>query len=84
MNIISSSTKEMTTTITQGINSLREDALDKVFTRRKLFSKLESNQISPISNGDNVFCEMKPLNKQQIVKLLQSKDEIPVVTEDGV
>jgi Ca2+-transporting ATPase len=82
--MISGDAKETTTAIAQELNILSEDEVNCTFTGREFFSKSESEQTSLISSGNIVFCRTEPLDKQQIVKILQSMDEIPAMTGDGV
>ena len=83
--IISGDAKETTSAIAQELNIIRPDEKEsKVFNGKEFFRKPKSEQISLLSSGNLVFSRTEPKDKQQIVNMLQSLNEIPAMTGDGV
>lgn len=56
----------------------------KAFEGREFFQKSEEEQLTILKRGNIVFCRAEPADKQKLVKMLQSLDEIPAMTGDGV
>ena len=56
----------------------------KAYEGREFFQKPEAEQLELIKTGNMVFCRAEPADKQKLVKMLQSQDEIPAMTGDGV
>ena len=56
----------------------------KAYEGREFFQKQEAEQLELIKTGNMVFCRAEPADKQKLVKMLQSQDEIPAMTGDGV
>ena len=56
----------------------------KAYEGREFFEKPEAEQLELIKTGNMVFCRAEPADKQKLVKMLQSQDEIPAMTGDGV
>eukprot|EP00547_Thalassionema_nitzschioides_P004173 CAMPEP_0194213662 /NCGR_PEP_ID=MMETSP0156-20130528/14402_1 /TAXON_ID=33649 /ORGANISM="Thalassionema nitzschioides, Strain L26-B" /LENGTH=1041 /DNA_ID=CAMNT_0038941743 /DNA_START=244 /DNA_END=3369 /DNA_ORIENTATION=- len=56
----------------------------KAFEGREFFQKSEKEQLAILKSGNIVFCRAEPADKQKLVKMLQSLDEIPAMTGDGV
>ena len=56
----------------------------KAYEGREFFEKSEAEQLELIKTGNMVFCRAEPADKQKLVKMLQSQDEIPAMTGDGV
>ncbi len=83
--MISGDAKETTSAIAQELNIISKEEKDtKVFTAHDFFSKSELNQLSLLTRGNLVFCRTEPIDKQNIVKMLQSTNEITAMTGDGV
>jgi Ca2+-transporting ATPase len=56
----------------------------KAYEGREFFLKAEREQLEILREGNIVFCRAEPADKQKLVKMLQSLDEIPAMTGDGV
>ena len=56
----------------------------KAYEGRQFFEKPESEQLELLKTGNIVFCRAEPSDKQKLVKMLQSLDEISAMTGDGV
>ncbi|CAJ1961317.1 unnamed protein product [Cylindrotheca closterium] len=56
----------------------------KAFEGREFFSKPEEEQLEILKKDNIVFCRAEPADKQRLVKMLQSLNEIPAMTGDGV
>lgn len=56
----------------------------KAFEGREFFLKSEEEQLNLLKEDNIVFCRAEPADKQRLVKMLQSLDEIPAMTGDGV
>lgn len=61
----------------------QEDEL-KAYEGREFFKKKEKEQLDILREGNIVFCRAEPADKQRLVKMLQSLNEIPAMTGDGV
>mmetsp|Transcript_15708 Transcript_15708/g.34386 ORF Transcript_15708/g.34386 Transcript_15708/m.34386 type:complete len:1192 (-) Transcript_15708:127-3702(-) len=61
-----------------------DDCKLKAFEGREFFQKPEQEQLHILKTGNIVFCRAEPADKQKLVKMLQSLDEIPAMTGDGV
>lgn len=56
----------------------------KAFEGREFFQKPEHEQLRILKEDNIVFCRAEPADKQKLVKMLQSLNEIPAMTGDGV
>ena len=56
----------------------------KAFEGREFFEKPEYEQIDLLKTGNIVFCRAEPSDKQKLIKMLQSLNEISAMTGDGV
>jgi len=56
----------------------------KAFEGREFFVKPAHEQLDLLREGNLVFCRAEPSDKQQLVQMLQSLNEIPAMTGDGV
>jgi len=56
----------------------------KAFEGREFFLKSEEEQLEILKNDNIVFCRAEPADKQRLVQMLQSLNEIPAMTGDGV
>ena len=56
----------------------------KAFEGREFFLKSEDEQLHLLKEDNIVFCRAEPADKQKLVKMLQSLNEIPAMTGDGV
>jgi len=54
------------------------------FEGREFFALPESQQLEVLKTGNLVICRAEPADKQRLVKMLQSLNEIPAMTGDGV
>jgi Ca2+-transporting ATPase len=55
----------------------------KAFEGREFFHKPEHEQLNILKTGNIVFCRAEPSDKQKLIKMLQSLDEISAMTGDG-
>ena len=60
------------------------EARTKAFEGRDFFALPQARQLEVLSSGNLVICRAQPADKQRLVKMLQSLDEIPAMTGDGV
>ena len=51
---------------------------------REFFALPKSKQLDILKSGNMVICRAEPADKQRLVKMLQTLDEIPAMTGDGV
>ena len=56
----------------------------KAFEGREFFNLDKAEQLRILKSGNIVFCRTEPADKQRLVKMLQSLNEIPAMTGDGV
>jgi len=56
----------------------------KAFEGREFFEKPEHEQLELLKTGNIVFCRAEPADKQKLIKMLQSHNEISAMTGDGV
>jgi Ca2+-transporting ATPase len=61
-----------------------QDEQVKAYEGREFFRKKEKEQLDILREGNIVFCRAEPADKQKLVKMLQSLNEIPAMTGDGV
>ena len=54
----------------------------KAFEGREFFQKPEKEQLEILKEDNIVFCRAEPADKQKLVKMLQSLNEIPAMTGD--
>ena len=54
----------------------------KAFEGREFFRKPEKEQLEILKEDNIVFCRAEPADKQKLVKMLQSLNEIPAMTGD--
>ena len=62
----------------------KEDVPVKAFEGREFFELPEKQQLEILKEDNIVFCRAEPADKQQLVRMLQSLNEIPAMTGDGV
>ena len=55
----------------------------KAFEGREFFNKPVKEQLRILADDNIVFCRAEPVDKQRLVKMLQSLGEIPAMTGDG-
>jgi Ca2+-transporting ATPase len=55
----------------------------KAFEGREFFNKPVKEQLRILAEDNIVFCRAEPVDKQRLVKMLQSLGEIPAMTGDG-
>lgn len=68
-----------------GIFSKDEDITNKAFDRQEFFNLSEEKQTELLTGpGGRVFSRTEPLDKQQLVKVLQKSGNICAMTGDGV
>lgn len=56
----------------------------KAFEGREFFLKSRKEQLEILSEDNIVFCRAEPADKQKLVKMLQSLNEVTCMTGDGV
>jgi P-type Ca2+ transporter type 2C len=56
----------------------------KAFEGREFFLKSHDQQLEILKNDNIVFCRAEPADKQKLVKMLQSLNEVTCMTGDGV
>lgn len=56
----------------------------KAFEGREFFHKPETEQLEILKSDNIVFCRAEPADKQKLIKMLQSLNEISAMTGDGV
>jgi len=60
------------------------DDMIKAYEGREFFEKPEYEQLELLRSGNIVFCRAEPSDKQKLIKMLQSHNEISAMTGDGV
>ena len=55
----------------------------KAFEGREFFTLPPKKQLEMLKEDNIVFCRAEPADKQKLVKMLQSLNEIPAMTGDG-
>lgn len=61
-----------------------QDVNCPTFEGRDFFVLSESQQLEILKSGNLVICRAEPADKRRLVKMLQSLNEIPAMTGDGV
>ena len=61
-----------------------QDVNCPIFEGRDFFDLPQSQQLEILKSGNLVICRAEPADKQRLVKMLQSLNEIPAMTGDGV
>lgn len=61
-----------------------QDQSYKAFEGREFFEKPKEEQLELLKTGNMVFCRAEPSDKQKLIKMLQSHNEISAMTGDGV
>ena len=56
----------------------------KAYEGREFFNKSEDEQLELLKTDNIVFCRAEPTDKQKLIKMLQSLNEISEMTGDGV
>ena len=56
----------------------------KAYEGRKFFHKPKEEQLDLLKTGNIVFCRAEPADKQKLIRMLQSLNEISAMTGDGV
>ena len=86
--MITGDAKDTAIAIARDVNILpptSEDDKDiKAFEGRVFFTKSEDEQLELLKTGNIVFCRAEPSDKQKLIKMLQSLNEISAMTGDGV
>ena len=84
--LLSSSFKadEIAVAIARDVNIFPKDSdvPVKAFEGREFFQKPEKEQLEILKEDNIVFCRAEPADKQKLVKMLQSLNEIPAMTGD--
>lgn len=60
------------------------DIAGSAFTGLEFFSLPVSRQLELLRNGNKVFCRTEPKDKQRLISMLDSLEEITAMTGDGV
>lgn len=66
------------------ISELNLHVTMKAYEGREFFNLPSDTQLSLLRTGNLVFCRAEPADKQKLIKQLQSLNEIPAMTGDGV
>jgi len=86
--MITGDAKQTAEAIAKEVNILTDEDVASSSTRafegREFFALPESRQLEILRTGNLVICRAEPKHKQQLVKMLQSLQEIPAMTGDGV
>jgi Ca2+-transporting ATPase len=86
--MITGDAKQTAEAIAKEVNILTDEDVASSSTRafegREFFALPESQQLETLRSGNLVICRAEPKHKQQLVKMLQSLQEIPAMTGDGV
>lgn len=61
-----------------------DDKNIKAYEGREFFTIPEDEQLELLKTGNIVFCRAEPADKQKLIKMLQSLNEISAMTGDGV
>jgi len=56
----------------------------KAYEGREFFHKPKEEQLDLLKTGNIVFCRAEPADKQKLIRMLQSLNEISAMTGDGV
>lgn len=86
--MITGDSKDTAVAIAQDVNILPRYPAPgkslKAFEGREFFELSEKQQLDVLKEDNIVFCRAEPSDKQKLVKMLQSLNEIPAMTGDGV
>jgi len=83
--MITGDAKDTAVAIAKEVNIFNENATGiKAYEGREFFEKKDDEQLDLLKSGNIVFCRAEPADKQKLVKMLQSLNEIPAMTGDGV
>ena len=82
--MITGDNKDTATAVARDIGMLDGALSDCVFDANEFFSLQPSRQGVILNSGNLVFSRTKPTQKQMIVEILQSNNEIVAMTGDGV
>lgn len=84
--MITGDAKDTAVAIARDVNifpPVTEGKAIKAFEGREFFQLPEKEQLELLSEDNIVFCRAEPADKQKLVKMLQSLNEIPAMTGDG-
>lgn len=65
-------------------SSSEEGDILKAYEGREFFNKPKNEQLHLLKSDNIVFCRAEPADKQKLIKMLQSLNEISAMTGDGV
>ncbi|KAL7531263.1 hypothetical protein ACHAWF_003697 [Thalassiosira exigua] len=89
--MITGDAKATAVAIARDVHIFRDDddassseASARAFEGKEFFAMSQSRQLETLKSGNLVICRAEPADKQRLVKMLQSLDEIPAMTGDGV
>lgn len=83
--MITGDAKDTAVAIARDVNIFPPDLEEvKAFEGREFFKKTPRDQLDILREGNIVFCRAEPADKQRLVKMLQSLNEIAAMTGDGV
>ena len=83
--MITGDAKQTAEAIARDVHIFTEQDLNcPAFEGREFFALPESQQLEVLKSGNLVICRAEPADKQRLVKMLQSLNEIPAMTGDGV
>lgn len=83
--MITGDAKDTAIAIAKDVNIFQDDGKPlKAFEGREFFNKPEHEQLEILKSDNIVFCRAEPSDKQKLIKMLQSHNEITAMTGDGV
>jgi len=85
--MITGDAKDTAVAIARDVNifpPVQEGEVLKAFEGREFFLKSDEEQLEILKSDNIVFCRAEPADKHKLIKMLQSLNEIPAMTGDGV
>ena len=82
--MITGDAKQTAEAIARDVHIFTDQDKCPAFEGREFFALPESQQLEVLKTGNLVICRAEPADKQRLVKMLQSLNEIPAMTGDGV
>ena len=83
--MITGDAKQTAEAIARDVHIFTEEDINcPAFEGREFFALPEPEQLEVLRSGNLVICRAEPADKQRLVKMLQSLNEIPAMTGDGV
>lgn len=85
--MITGDAKDTAIAIAKDVNIFKDGeqgAPYKAFEGREFFEKPEHEQLDLLKSGNMVFCRAEPADKQKLIKMLKSHNEVVAMSGDGV